>query len=351
VTAMTLGEIALAIGGTVDGDPLRLVERVRGIETAGSREIAVVFDRRYFAAIDRCGAEALVIPEDWGTTRTNVIRVPDPGRSLAPLAALFARSEARPGIDPHAFVAPSAALGTDVSIAACAHVGENVCLGDRVRIHANAVIGDDCVFGDDCVIHPNVTIYPRSRLGNRVVVHAGTVIGSDGFGFVHGERIPQVGIVEIEDDVEIGANCTIDRATFEVTRIGAGTKIDNLVQVGHNSDIGPHCVLVGQSGIAGSVTLGAGVQLGGQSGVSDHTTVGPGVRIGAKSGVHSDIAEGEWLGSPAQPRELAGRIFAILPHLPEYRERVRELEARVEELQKIVAALLAKNEVADRTDS
>ncbi len=149
--------------------------------------------------------------------------------------------------------------------------------------------------------------------------------------------------MEIGDDVEIGANCAIDRATLEVTRIGAGSKIDNLVQIGHNSEIGPGCVLIGQAGVAGSVTLGAGVMIGGQSGIADHVTIGAGVVIGAKSGVHSDIAEGEWLGSPALPRERAGRMLAFLPHLPAYRERVRDLEARVQQLQKMVEDLLEKN--------
>lgn len=347
MTALTLGEIAEAIGGVVHGDPSRIVERVRGIDRAGTREIAVVFDPRYFDAIDGSSAEALVIPADCATARMNVIRTPDPRRTLAPLLALFAPSdETAGGVSPRAFVAPTAVLGHSVCIAPGAYVGEHAALGDRVRIHANAVVGESSVLGDDCVIYPNVTIYPHSRLGKRVVVHAGTVIGSDGFGFVPGEngteKIPQLGFVEVGDDVEIGANCAIDRATLEVTRIGAGTKIDNLVQIGHNSNVGPGCILVGQAGIAGSVTLGTGVSLGGQAGISDHVVVGDGVRIGAQAGVHSDIPHGEWLGSPALPRERAGRMFAFLPHLPEYRERVRALESRVEELEKIIARLMEK---------
>lgn len=355
MTALTLGEIADAIGGIVEGDPSRVVERVRGIEHAGTREIAVVFDPRQ--NLDGSQAEALVIPADSTTSRPNVIRTPDPRRSLAPLLALFVHSDnGTGGVSPRAFVAPSATLGDGVCIAPGAYVGERVTLGDRVKIHANAVIGDSSVLGDDCVIHPNVTIYAQSRLGHRVIVHAGTVIGSDGFGFMpDGERgpqkIPHLGSVEIDDDVEIGANCAVDRATLEVTRIGPATKIDNLVQIGHNSQIGPRCLLAGQVGISGSVTLGADVSLGGQVGISDHVSVGDRVRVGAKSGVHSSIADGAWMGSPVMPHERAGRVYVTLQHLPEYRERVRALEARVEELQKMIAELQERSASPDRTKS
>ncbi len=350
MTAFTLAEIAQVIGGRVDGDRGRVIERVRSIESAGAAEIAVVYDSRYFVAIDESAAEAVVIPENCGAKRDNVIRVPDPRRAIAPLIALFNGSAAgatRAGISPWAFVAQSARIGEDVSVAPGACIGEHAEIGERVRIHSNAVIGERCVIGDDCVIHPAVTLYPGTSLGKRVVIHAGTVIGSDGFGFAPGEhgleRIPHAGIVEIEDDVEIGANCAIDRAMLEVTRVGVGTKIDNLVQIGHNASLGPGCVLVGQSGVAGSATLGAGVQLGGQSGISDHVRVGAGVRIGAKSGVHGDITKGEWMGSPALPREKAGRMLAFLPHLPEYRERVRVLESEVRELRKMIEELSAKS--------
>ena len=299
---------------------------------------------------------ALVVAASCSSRRTNLIRVADPKRAVAPLIALFAPPEEAPiGIDPGAHVAASVTLGARVYVAAGAHVGGGTVLGDDVRIHANAVLGHGCILGDGSVIHPNVTIYARTRIGRRVVVHAGSVIGSDGFGYtpqVEGmQKIPHLGIVEIEDDVEIGANCAIDRATLEVTRIRAGTKIDNLVHVGHNSDVGRCAVLVAQVGVAGSVTIGDGAMLGGQAGISDHVKVGPNALIGAQAGVHADVAGGEWLGTPALPRERAGRVFAALPHLPEYRERVRALEAQVAELRRAIEALREGREVADTKSS
>jgi UDP-3-O-[3-hydroxymyristoyl] glucosamine N-acyltransferase len=192
------------------------------------------------------------------------------------------------------------------------------------------------------------------RIGRRVIIHAGSVIGADGFGYAPQggalEKIPQIGIVEIEDDVEIGANCTIDRATLEITRIGAGSKIDNLVQIGHNSHIGRNVVLVSQVGISGSVTIGDDVMVAGQAGIADHVTIAPGVRIGAQSGVHSDLLSGAWLGTPALPVEKAGRMFAVLPHLPDYRERVRALETRLAELQKLIEQLREKGELVNVKD-
>ena len=349
---MTLGEITRRLGGTLDGDELLVVERVRGFEHAGAGAIAIVWDSRHFGAIHKSAAAALVIPFGCNVARPNVIRVSDAKQALGAVIRMFATSkEPRFGIADGAHVASTVRVGERVFIAAGAYVGDDVTLGDGVRIHANAVIGEGSSIGEAAEIHPNVTIYPRTRIGRRVVIHAGSVIGADGFGYAHWhdaiDKIPQIGIVEIEDDVEIGANCTIDRATLEVTRIGAGTKIDNLVQIGHNSEIGRNVMLVAQVGISGSVTIGDGAMLGGQVGVADHVTVGPAVRVGAQAGVHSSIPTGEWLGSPAIPRERAGRMFAALPHLPDYRERVRTLEAKVEELEKLLERLRTKGELVD----
>jgi UDP-3-O-[3-hydroxymyristoyl] glucosamine N-acyltransferase len=348
----TLGDIARALGSSVEGDPSLLIDNVRGVEQAGAAEIAVVWDPRHYGSLHKSLAGALVIPHDCSVARQNVIRVADPKLALGIVIRMFMTSDApRTGIEPGAHVAATARTGERVFIAAGAYVGEHAVLGDDVRIHAHAVIGDGSVVGDGTEIHPNVTIYPRTRIGRRVVIHAGTVIGSDGFGYAQWrdaiDKIPQIGIVEIEDDVEIGANCTIDRATLEITRIGAGTKIDNLVQVGHNSNIGRNVLLVAQVGISGSVTVGDGAILGGQVGVADHVTVGPAAKVGAQAGVHSSIPTGEWLGSPAIPRERAGRMFAALPHVPDYRERVRTLESKVAELETLLAQLREKSELAD----
>lgn len=349
----TLGEIARQIEGTLEGDAAMTIAGVRGVESAGPGDIALVSDARYFGTIEGSTAGALVVPDSCTVSRPNLIRVRDAKAALVPLLRLFEPSVAVDAtvIDERAHVSPLATIGAGVSIAAGAHIGASVVIGDHVRIHPNAVIGEGASIGDGSVIHPNVTIYPRTRIGRRVIIHAGSVIGSDGFGYVQNsaghEKVPHLGIVEIEDDVEIGANCTIDRATLEVTRIGAGTKIDNLVQVGHNSEIGRHVVIVAQAGISGSVTIGDATMLGGQSGISDHVRIGPNVLIGAKSGVHADIQSGVWIGSPALPREKAGRMHAFLPHLPEYRERVRTLETQVEQLQRTIERLLARQEAVD----
>jgi UDP-3-O-[3-hydroxymyristoyl] glucosamine N-acyltransferase len=353
---ITLGEIASNLGGTLDGDASLPIDRVRGVAEAGANEIAVISDARFTVSIETSKAAALVVAATCSSRRTNLIRVADPKRALAPLIALFAPAEAiRTGIEAGAHVAETATFGARVFVSAGAYIGDGALLGDDVRIYANAVIGAGCRIGDGSVIHPNVTIYAHTRIGRRVVIHAGSVIGSDGFGYTPHpdgmQKIPHLGIVEIEDDVEIGANCAIDRATLEVTRIQAGTKIDNLVQIGHNSDIGRHAVLVAQVGVSGSVTIGDGAMLGGQVGIADHVKVGPNVLVGAQAGVHADIASGEWLGTPALPRERAGRMFAVLPHLPDYRERVRTLESQVTELRKLLDRLLETREVAEPKSS
>lgn len=344
----TLGEIARHLNGILEGDSTLEIGAVRGVESAGPHEIALVADAKYLGVVATSRAGALVVPEGCSVSRGNLIRVREPKAALVPLLRLFAPVGriAATSIAPGAHVSKQAVIGKEVSVAAGACVEDGVVIGDRVRIHANAVIGEGASIGDDSIIHPNVTIYPRTRIGRRVVIHAGSVIGADGFGYVQSadghDKIPHLGIVEIEDDVEIGANCAIDRATLEITRIGAGTKIDNLVQIGHNSAVGRNVIIVAQAGVAGSVTVGDGTMLGGQSGISDHVRIGPNVMIGAKSGVHADIESGVWIGSPALPREKAGRMHAFLPHLPEYRERVRTLETEVEMLKKAIERLVAQ---------
>jgi UDP-3-O-[3-hydroxymyristoyl] glucosamine N-acyltransferase len=360
---IALGDIARHLGGTLDGDATLPIARVRGIEQAGAGEIAVVSDSRFTLLIETSHAAALVVARTCGSERKDLIRVDDPKRALAALIALFKPAELVPaGIEAGAEVAPTARLGARVFVASGAHIGDDAVLGDDVCVYANAVIGAGTIIGDGSVIHPNVTIYPRTTaIGRRVVIHAGTVIGSDGFGYTPNgespsgestiEKVPHLGRVEIEDDVEIGANCTIDRATLEVTRIGAGSKIDNLVQIGHNSEVGKNVILVAQAGVSGSVTIGDGAMIAGQAGIADHVKVGPGVLVGAQAGVHADAPTGQWLGTPALPRDRAGRMFAVMPHLPDYRERVRTLESKVEALQKLLDRLLERSDVVDRKPS
>jgi len=254
-------------------------------------------------------------------TGKTLILVKSPRAAFARAVAIFHPPEVLPpGIHPTAVVAGSAEIGAGVHVGAHAVIKEGAKIGARSAIDAGTVIGTGAVVGEDCVLHPRVVLYPRVVRGHRVIVHAGSVIGSDGFGYVQeGGRhvkVPQVGTVVVGDDVEIGANTTIDRATLGTTRIGKGTKIDNLVQVAHNNVIGEHCVLAAQVGLAGSVTLGRYVLLGGQVGVGDHVTVGERSMVGGQGGVIGDVPAASVLwGTPAQPRREYLRQIAALKRL------------------------------------
>ncbi len=245
------------------------------------------------------------------------------------------------GIHPQSSVAPSARIGRDVAIYPFVYVGEEAVIGDGATLHPGAVIGAGCELGRDCVIHPNAVLYPNVILGDRVEVHAGTVLGGDGFGYrmIGGRhvKIPHSGRLEVGHDVEIGSNCTIDRATFEATRIGEGTKIDNLVMIGHNNQIGRHNLLCGQVGIAGSCTTGDYVTMAGQAGIKDNTRIGNGVVVGAQAGVHRNIPDGQRvLGSPAIPGREQKRIFQMIARLPEMHRQLRELSAQIALLRSLV---------------
>jgi UDP-3-O-[3-hydroxymyristoyl] glucosamine N-acyltransferase len=270
-----------------------------------------------------------------------VLLVEDAELSLAKVLAMFAPPVPRPPVGKHhtAFVAPSASIGEG------AHIGPNVFVGDDARVgrncvlHAGAYVGADVNIGDDCEFFPNVVVRERVTIGNRVIIHANAAIGTDGFGYrwdgKQHVKVPQIGTVIIEDDVEIGSCACIDRAKFAVTRIGRGTKIDNLVQVAHNVVLGPHCIVAGQAGVAGSAKLGAGVVLGGQSAVRDHITMGDGSMLAACSGVMDDVEPKSIIsGLPALPHRQSLREQAALRKLPELVAEVRELQSQVEALKK-----------------
>ena len=247
-----------------------------------------------------------------------------------------------PGVHPAAIVAASARLGEECRIGPGVVIGERCVIGDRSVLHANVYIGDDTTLGSDCEMLPNVVLRERITVGHRVIIHAGSVIGSDGFGYrwdgTRHVKVPQIGVVVIEDDVEIGSCACIDRAKFAETRIGRGTKIDNLVQIAHNVRIGPHCVIVGQAGMAGSVTLGAGVVLGGQSAVRDHISLGDGAMLAACSGLMEDIDPRQVMsGVPALPHRQSLREQAALRRLPDLVVQVRKLQEQVERLQAATA--------------
>jgi UDP-3-O-[3-hydroxymyristoyl] glucosamine N-acyltransferase len=269
------------------------------------------------------------------------LRVDDADLATARALELFAPPVPRPaaGVDPAARVAKSAQLGSDVAIGFNVFVGERVRLGARTILHPGVYVGDDCVIGDDCILFPNVTVRERIRIGSRVTIHANSVLGSDGFGYrwdgKQHAKVPQIGTVIVEDDVEIGSCVCIDRAKFSETRVGRGTKIDNLVQVAHNVRTGPHCIVVGQAGMAGSVTLGAGVMLGGQCAVRDHVTMGDGAMAAACSGVAEDVDPKQIVsGIPAIPHRQGLRELAALRRLPDLVVHVRKLQEEVDRLKR-----------------
>lgn len=324
------------------------IDGLANLNEAGERDLSFLGDKRFLSQFAASRAAAVIVQKrielPAGNTRP-ILWVDDADLAMARVLEMFAPPIPRPpvGIDPAARIAPTAALGPDVRIDANVHIGQRARIGARAILHANVFIGDDTIVGDDCELFPNVVVRERCTLGARVVIHAGSVIGSDGFGYrwdgTQHAKIPQIGTVQIEDDVEIGSCTCIDRAKFSATRIGRGTKIDNLVQIGHNVVVGPHCIIVGQAGLAGSVTLGAGVILGGQSAIKDHIAMGDGSMLAACSGVMKDVEPKQIVsGLPAIPHRQSLREQAALRKLPEMETTVRKLADEVERLKKALEA-------------
>lgn len=340
---MTLAELAARIGGELIGDGTLEIRRVSPVDPAAQiqpGDITFAESEQYFVKAHASNASAIVVSFDAPVSTKPLIRVKKTTLALAKMLAIF-----HPAVRPAAGVDPTAVVGRDVTLGASVHIGANAVvkegasIGDRSVIDAGAVVGERVAVGADCFVHSNVTLYRDIRLGDRVVVHSGTVIGSDGFGYVQDGatrvKIPQVGTVVVEDDVEIGANVAIDRSTLGATVIGRGTKIDNLVQIAHNVVIGENTVVCGLVGVSGSVTIGDNVTLAGQVGLADHVSIGSNATVGAQSGVTKDLDGGQYyLGSPAVPIGQASRQYAVWANLPELSKRVRELEKRLDELQK-----------------
>jgi UDP-3-O-[3-hydroxymyristoyl] glucosamine N-acyltransferase len=334
---LTLGEIGALVGGKLSGDPALTIHGVSALSDASPDQIALLAAPRYRAQVTASRAGALLVSagleNGLDDARPRVI-VADAHAALIVLLARFEPpAPPRPGVHPTAVLAKGASLGTDVELGPYAVVGEGSALGDRVRIGAHVVIGAGCRVGPDSVLHPHVTLYDGVSVGARVILHSGARIGSDGFGYAFTAaghtKVPQVGGCVIEDDVEIGANSTVDRGSIGDTVIGRGSKLDNLVHVAHNVRLGPHCILTAQVGIAGSSTLGAGVQMGGQSGMAGHLAIGDGARIGGAASVFQDVAAGEVvLGTPAADARIMRRAWALIPRLPELFRRLRALEAK-----------------------
>jgi UDP-3-O-[3-hydroxymyristoyl] glucosamine N-acyltransferase len=316
--SVSLQEIADFVGGEFAGDRSRTVSTVAPLASARADQLSFLSNRKYAGELAATKAGAILVPKTLEGNDARWIRVDDPYFAFAKIMTRWFSNRPLPkGVSPKAVVASSAKLGNNVVLGHFAIIGENVVIGNNVTIFQGVSIEAGSTIGDDCIIYPNVVIYDGSRIGNRCIIHSGVVIGSDGYGFAtHGgkhHKIPQIGIVRIEDDVEIGAGTTIDRAALGETVIGEGTKIDNLVQIGHNVKIGKHCLLVSQVGIAGSTELGDYVAVAGQSGFSGHLKIGNRVQVAAKSAVLDDVPDDtKVMGSPAVPfTEFARRHAAV----------------------------------------
>jgi UDP-3-O-[3-hydroxymyristoyl] glucosamine N-acyltransferase len=338
-TAKKVSELAAQVGGRAVGDGDCLIHRVAGLDSAGSGDIAYVEDGKFFEAAGKSKASCVIAPEGAGVNAPCRIEVKKPKLAFALIAELLHPPKKREaGIHQTAVIASSAKIGNDVFVGAFVCIGENSVVGSGTQIRAGAKIGDNVTVGDDCVIHPNVFLEDGVTIGDRVILHAGVVIGTDGFGYVRGEqshhKFPQIGTVVIEDDVELGANTCVDRAALGRTRIGRGTKIDNLVHVGHNCDIGERVVIAAQTGISGSVTIEDDCIIGGQVGFGDHIRVQSGAVIGSKAGILPGkiVRPGVWWGIPIQPLDEFKRLNAHIRRLPQLREEIAELRNELKRL-------------------
>ncbi len=332
---LTLDELARLLGGEVVGDRGVRLTGMRPLDQAGPEHASFLANPRYRDQLLATRAGAVIAGPGTQAPGRNLLIVADPYLGFARAMEEFHLEPFRPaGIHPLASVHPAARVGADPSLHPFAVVGEGAVLGDRVTLMAGAVVGPAAEVGDDCVLHPHAVVEKGCRVGRRCIVHAGTVIGSDGFGFApEGRRyhkIPQAGIARVEDDVEIGANCTIDRATMGETVVGSGSKLDNLVHLAHNVVIGENCILTGQTGIAGSTTLGDHVTMAGQSGVAGHLMVGAGAVVAGKSAVFRDVPAGTTVaGIPAGEMAEWRRNVSTFSRLDLLRKRVAKLETEL----------------------
>lgn len=335
----TLKEVAELIDGEIIGDGGIVVNGVCGIKEAKEGDLTFVANPRYLPLISNTKASAIITSMEIKSAPKPIIRTENPSLAFAKMVSLMAPSEVkRPkGIHLTAVIGDNVRIGKNVAIEPYVVIEDNVEIKDNTILYAGVYVGHNTKIGRDCVIDPYVIIRERVVIGNRVVIHGGTVVGSDGFGFstvkgIH-HRIPQIGTVIIEDDVEIGANVTIDRARFDKTIIKKGTKIDNLVQIAHNVVIGENSIIIAQSGISGSTTIGKNVTLAGQSGVSGHIEIGDNVVVAAQAGVTKSIPANTCVsGYPAKPHSIAKRINAYVQNLPDLYKKVKELEEEIERL-------------------
>ncbi|AXA34784.1 UDP-3-O-[3-hydroxymyristoyl] glucosamine N-acyltransferase [Candidatus Sumerlaea chitinivorans] len=344
---MRITELALALNSQVEGLTEDFeIQGISTLEAARPGEVSFLVNPKYLKAAAETQASAVIVPENVKLEGKAYIPLRFPWLGVRYLLLHFHPERAEvyyEGVHPSAIVSPEATLGHGVTIGPLAVIGPRVKVGDHTVIGPGCVIGPDVTIGENCYLHPNVVVEHGTQIGNRVIIQSGAVLGGDGFKFefIQGRwvKIPQVGRVIIEDDVEIGANTTIDRASFVETRIGAGTKIDNLVQIAHNVRIGSNCVIVAQVGIAGSSSVGDGSILAAQAGIADNLILGKGVVVMARSGVKDHLPDGaKVLGAPARPFREAARIMAVEGKLPNLAEEVAELRKRIAELEAKLSA-------------
>ncbi len=345
----TAKQISEFLDGTIEGDATVKVGELSKIEDGNVGSLCFLSNPKYESYLYTTKASVVIVSSDFIPSQPincTLIKVKDPYSAFSILLEKYNEAlnqdHSQTGIDQPSFIHPTAKIGKNVFIGAFCCIEENVDIGDNSRIYTQIYIGKDSKIGKDATIYPGVKIYNRSILGNKVTIHSNAVIGSDGFGFAPQpdgtyNKIAQIGNVVIEDDVEIGANTTIDRATMGSTFIRKGAKLDNLIQIAHNVDVGAHAVVAAQTGISGSTKLGENSVIGGQVGIAGHLTLGKGTQIGAQAGINFNTEENkQWHGSPAQPLKEWMRSTVIFKKLPEVDKRIRDLEAKIAELSAII---------------
>ncbi|MFI5451512.1 UDP-3-O-(3-hydroxymyristoyl)glucosamine N-acyltransferase [Pedobacter sp. UC225_61] len=345
----TAKQISEFLDGAIEGDATVKVGELSKIEDGSAGSLCFLSNPKYESYLYTTKASVVIVSTDFVPSQPvncTLIKVKDPYSAFSVLLEKYNEAlnqdKTQAGITQPCFIHPTAKIGKNVFIGAFCSIDENVEIGDNCRIYTQIYIGSDTKIGNDCTIYPGVKIYNRTKLGNRVTIHSNAVIGSDGFGFAPQadgtyNKIAQIGNVIIEDDVEIGANTTIDRATMGSTFIRKGAKLDNLIQIAHNVDVGAHAVVAAQSGISGSTKLGENSVIGGQVGIAGHLNLGKGTQIGAQAGINFNTEENrQWHGSPAQPLKEWMRSTVIFKKLPEVDKRIRDLEAKIAELTAII---------------
>jgi UDP-3-O-[3-hydroxymyristoyl] glucosamine N-acyltransferase len=346
----TAKQISEFINGTIEGDEDAKVQELSKIENGKPGSLCFLSNPKYENFLYSSNASVVIVSQDFVPSQkieSTLIKVADPYSAFSVLLEKYnevaAQMNNHTGIEQPSFIHPTATIGKNVYIAAFSYIAENVKIGENTKIHAQVSIAADSTIGEDCTINAGVKIYNRTVIGNRVIIHANTVVGSDGFGFAPQpdgtySKIPQIGNVIIEDDVEIGSNTTIDRATMGSTFIRKGVKLDNLIQIAHNVDVGEHSVVAAQTGISGSSKLGEKSVIGGQVGIAGHLSLAKGTQIGAQAGINFNTTEEnkQWHGSPAQPLRDWMRASVLFKQLPAINKRVAALEATIVELNELI---------------